>query len=232
MVWGYERGNAPRRRPAWRRTRSAHRRARQAHAGAAPRNWGKRWPICCAGRSTHTATAPSSRKDQVRRKLCGERDVHLRLARRGRGRRRVARRAHRHRTRARRCAAAGGDDRLPHRIPIHVGADPRRGARRGHTHRLDPGCHRTGLPRSGHLHPGDEHRLSPTTDGADPRARGRAIGVGGSVAVPTDHRQSEPLGGSRPAAAAHFGTLRRGGSGAARDRKAGIAHDRKQALHP
>ena len=41
-------------------------------------------------------------------------------------------------------------------FPIHVGADPRRRARRGNTHRLDPGCHRTGLPRSGHLHPGDE----------------------------------------------------------------------------
>ena len=48
----------------------------------------------------------------------------------------------------------------------------------------------------------------------------------------SDHRQSEPLGGGRPAAATHFGTLRRGGSGAAGDRKAGITHDRKQALHP
>ena len=135
-------------------------------------------------------------------------------------------------SRARRRAAAGRDDRLPHRIPIHVGADPRGRARRGHTDRLDPGCHRTGLPRSGHLYPGDEHRLSPTADSADPRAGGRAIGAGGSVAVPTDHRQSEPLGGGRPAAATHLGTVRRRGGRAARDREAGITHDRKQALRP
>ncbi len=60
-------------------------------------------------------------------------------------------------------------------------------------------------------------------DRADPRAGGRAIGVGRSAAVPADHRQSQPLGGGRPAAAAHFGTLRRGRRGAAGDRKAGIA---------
>ena len=167
--------------------------------------------------------------------MCGKRDFHLRLARRGCGRPRyrcLARRAHRHRTRARRCAAAGGDDRLPNRFPLHVGADPRDRTRRGHTDGLDPGCHRAGFPRSGHLYPGDEHRLSPTADSTDPRARGGAIGVGGSVVVPSDHRQSEPLGGGRPVAAAHYGTLRCGGGGAAGDRKAGITHDRNQAVHP
>ena len=171
-------------------------------------------------------------KDEVRPKLRGKPDVHLRLARRGRGRRRLARRAHRHRTRARRCAAAGGDDGLPDRFPIHVGGDPRRRAGRGDTHRIDPGRHRTRLPRPGHLHPGDGQRLPPAADRADPRAGGRTVGVGRSAAVAADHRQPKPLGGSRSAAAAHHRALRRRGGRAAGDRKTGLAHDRKQALRP
>ena len=185
--FGYERRSENRRRPTWCRLRSAHRRARQTDAGARPET----------GQSDGgSALRPDRRvprrqrrhESASRRKLCGECDVHLRLACRGRGRRRVARRAHRHRARPVRCAAAGGDDRLPHRIPIHVGGDHCRGAGRGNSHRLHIGRHRTGFPRARHLHAGDERCLSPTIDSADPRAGRGAFGVGGSAVVPPDHR--------------------------------------------
>ena len=42
--------------------RSAHRRSSANSCWPAPRNWEKRWPICCAARSTRTATAASSRR--------------------------------------------------------------------------------------------------------------------------------------------------------------------------
>ena len=51
----------------------------------------------------------------------------------------------------------GVDDGLPDRVSLHVGGDPRRGPGRGNTHRIDSERHRTGLPRSGHLHPSDGH---------------------------------------------------------------------------
>ncbi len=129
-VCRYGRGIENPRRPAWRNSRSARRRTRQAHAG--PRaGTGKGDGGSALPRDRRVSRRQRRHEGSGRRKLCGECDLHLPLARGRRGCRCFARGAHRHRTRARRCAAAGGDDRLPDGFPIHVGGDPRHRPRRG-----------------------------------------------------------------------------------------------------
>ena len=172
-------------------------------------------------------------KDRSRRKLRGECDVHLRLARRGRGDVDVSPAEHTGTARA----LAG--------VPLPAVMTAYRIGFRFMWEQTLATARAAAIPTDSILDAtarvfiaqdtftqAMSSRLSPTADRADPRAGGRAIGVGGSAAVPPDHRQPKPLGGGRPAAATHLGTVCRRGSGAAGDREAGITHDRKQALRP